>query len=461
MRVKITPAQIIALRSATLTDAGTYELTTAKAQTLNALTRVGVVVEGSTYLTVQGVSVMHSVSHIDVIASKGHTVSLSDDAESLVMFVLPPRVEDDGSDMIISDSAAELSTMITETLSGVIITGDEPNTWEPDFTVSSARECYFGCGVAPVAVFVDYVGRTEGVCAAHRVQVEGKTYDIPADAYAPVQEVSPTLAMVRAIQGGEVPTACVIQNTPGMAGVSHYHSPACADVKREMRKWGQSESDVMFATFATVADILVFEDGGRGSDYAEEFTPEWWSVVMENSTSDVRIMPCLSIPAGRVGDSPLVTQGNFFRTGFDQPSPEKVAEAQAEIDAHNFNTCDEKECITCAFKLYEACKGNHTGDNVCAACDAFENARVIPATVEDDTDAGFVETLVTKEYELSVIVDEITGTRVSLGWVTLTMNAAQSHDWDRVAEEYGRTQNTRTPRHGWASIITVHDVADI
>lgn len=413
MRVKITSAQIIALRSATLTDAGTYELTTAKAQTLNALTRVGVVMEGSTYLTVQGVSVMHSVSHIDVIASKGHTVSLSDDAESLVMFTLPPRTEDEPN---------------------VTVQGDDPSNWVPDMNARPSA-CYWACGNTVTGLFSDYVGRTEGVCDTDAHKVNGKVHALPVDAPTDVQEVSPTLAMVRAIQDGETPVACVIQNMPGNAGVSHYHSPACADVKREMRKWGQSESDVMFATFATVADILVFEDGGRGSDYAEEFTPEWWVAVMENSTSDVRIMPCLSIPAGRVGDSPLVTQGNFFRAGFDQPSPEKVAEIRAEIDAHE---CNEAECITCMVRDM-----NREDDST------------------DPGDAGFSETLVTKEYELSVIVDETTGTRVSLGWVTLTMNAAQCMDWDRVAEEYGRTQNTRTPRHGWASIITVHDVADI
>lgn len=358
----------------------------------------------------------------------------------------------DTGDMIVSDAAADLSTMITETLSGVVITGESPESWAPDFDASGAAECYFGCGVAPVAVFVDYVGRTEGVCASHRDRVEGKTYDVPATAHTDAQTLSPAVEMVRAIQNGETPVACVIQNTPGMSGVSHYHSPACADVKREMRKFGQSQSDVMYATFATVADILVFEDGGRGSDYAEEFTPEWWVVVMENSTSDVRIMPCLSIPAGRVGDSPLVTQGNFFRAGFDQPSEEKRAEYAAEIESHNFNTCDEKECITCAVKLYEACKGNHTGDNVCAACDAFENARVIPATVEP-VDAP----MITRDYLLSVTVDEMTGATIDLGWVTLTVPAQFAESDAHIAAVYGAVHGEGMPRNGWESIITVRD----
>lgn len=55
---------------------------------------------------------------------------------------------------------------------------DMPN--EPDFTAQGASECYFGCGRDVVAVFVDYVGRTEGLCATHRVRVDGETYDVPA-----------------------------------------------------------------------------------------------------------------------------------------------------------------------------------------------------------------------------------------------------------------------------------------
>jgi len=134
-----------------------------------------------------------------------------------------------------------------------------------------------------------------------------------------VQEVSPTLELVRAVQNGETPVAAVIQNTPGMSDVTHYHSPACADVKREMKRWGQSENDVMYATFSTIADILEFEYGDVASDENERNTPKWWASIMENSTEMVRIMPCLSIPAGRVGNSPLVATGNFFRAGFDIP----------------------------------------------------------------------------------------------------------------------------------------------
>lgn len=49
----------------------------------------------------------------------------------------------------------------------------------PEFDAPGAAECFFGCGRDVVAVFVDYVGRTEGLCAAHRDRVEGATYELP------------------------------------------------------------------------------------------------------------------------------------------------------------------------------------------------------------------------------------------------------------------------------------------
>ncbi len=61
----------------------------------------------------------------------------------------------------------------------VEIQGEEPHNWTPDFSAPGASECYYGCGRDVVAVFVDYVGRTEGICAGHRDRVEGRTYELP------------------------------------------------------------------------------------------------------------------------------------------------------------------------------------------------------------------------------------------------------------------------------------------
>ena len=407
-KLKITGAQIIAMREATMREDGSYELTTAKGQTVNALIRAGVVVDGTRSLTVQGVSVRHSVCDVSVIASKGYATSVSDDVNSLALFTLPPVVEDAPTAVV------EPSVTVTD------IPAVDPS--------AVPSECYYGCGRPVTGAFADYVGRTEGVCDLDRSKLDASTLVVPVD------------PAVWGGKGDNVATVCVIQNTPGMNGRSHYHAPGCRDVAREMKHWGQSQSDVMEAAFSDVAEILAFEYGDIASDSTESGTREWWAEIMYNATIDagdingfgVKVMPCLSIPAGRVGDSPLVTKDGFYRAGFDAPSAEKVAEIRAEIDAH---TCDEKDCVTCIVRDMNR---------------------------EDDaTDAGFVETMVTKEYELSVIVDESTGASVSLGWVTLEMNSAQATDYDRVAEAYGKAHGTGTPRHGWASIITVHDVADI
>lgn len=375
----------------------------------------------------------------------------------------------------------------TQTISGgtVEIQGAEGFDMTPDMSVLTG-ECYKGCGRPVTGMFCDYVGRTEGVCDFDRDSLGDHITVTPVDP---------------AIWGGasETGTAVVgiVQNTPGMNGATHYHAPGCRDITREMRRYGQSQRDALEFTFSSVAEILTFEYGDIASNNAEENTPEWWANILENAQYDrstehggmgVKIMPCLSIPMGTDNDgNPLQDKGSFYCFGFRAPSPEKVAEIRAEIAAcecgeydclycdtnareHNMNTCDTRECVTCARALHIMCREGHTGEP-CKACEAYVSegplsifrpvVSMVDAPENDDTDGGFVETMVTKEYELSVIVDETTGTRVSLGWVTLEMNAAQCMDFDRVAEEYGRTQNTRTPRHGWASIITVHDVADI
>ena len=80
--------------------------------------------------------------------------------------------------------------MIIPAAPSVTVEGGEPNTWAPEFDAPGASECYFGCGSPVVAVFVDYVGRTEGLCAAHRDRVEGQTYDVPVSAETDAQSVS-------------------------------------------------------------------------------------------------------------------------------------------------------------------------------------------------------------------------------------------------------------------------------
>lgn len=194
------------------------------------------------------------------------------------------------------------------------------------------------------------------------------------------------------------------------------------------------------------------------------------------------------------------------------------------VKAHNTNTCDAHECEECANVLYAQCQEAHKGGTECVACNAFERfgflvmyrgtdafhtgtrdcaicptadtrfmsdaekaksfacvesaqAQQDAAFVEmanapesdwmyranglDDSDAGFVETMVTKEYLLSVIIDETTGVSIDLGWVTLTMNSAQADDHRLIAALYGAVHGEGYPRGGWETIIRVHDICEL
>lgn len=463
--LKITAAQIIALRSATMRDNGSYELTTAKGQTVNALTRSGILVSGTRFLTVQGVSVMHAVSNVSVIASKGHTTYVSDSPESLEMFTLPERESE-----------------------SVEIQGDSPETWAPDFLAVGARECYFGCGVTPVAVFVDYVGRTEGVCMAHRDRVEGATYELPTvpmvDAHTDVQPIDAMITslgesvdlMHNALTEEFVPmdrtgdgitsvmTVAVIQNTPGMSGVTHYHAPGCRDIQREMRKYGQRPSDAFENGFDSVAEILEFEFGDIASDNADSNTPEWWSEIFYNATGDahggVKIMPCLDIPNGETSDgSPIIRDGHFYRAGFKRPSAESVKRAQEEIDAHNVVSCDERECVTCWAKL--------NSENPSVPVEYDESARKFPCLMvggiimhkgecaqstgvngpvcsleNDETeDAGFVETDSVDDYSIVSRLTSTTGINIVSAPPETVPTGTTHHSMDNNGGQWERFEH--------------------
>ena len=218
-KITVTAAQIIAMREATMRDNGSYELTTAKGQTINALIRAGIVADGTRFLTVQGVSVYHSVCDVSVIASKGFRTSVSDDVEGLAVFTLPERVSDAQTD--------------AQSVSGgsVEIQGAEGFDMIPDMSVLTG-ECYYGCGRPVTGMFCDYVGRTEGVC------------DFDRDKLGDHITVSPVDPAVCGGKGDDVSTVAVIQNTPGMNGRTHYHAPGCRDITREMKHWGQSQDEV-------------------------------------------------------------------------------------------------------------------------------------------------------------------------------------------------------------------------
>jgi len=392
----------------------------------------------------------------------------------------------------------------------------------PDFSAPGASECYYGCGDKPEAVFVDYVGRTEGVCGNHLERCASELYPIPAAPVADAQtdaesvsDLSATVEMVHKIQEGGTPVAGVIQNVPGLSDVTHYHSPACADVKREMKRFGQKRSDVLWFTVSDVAEILVTEMGDVSSDTTESGSDEWWTEVLYNSTGLVRIMPCLSrLATGRTNNGRIIVSGNgdAFTQVADVPAEfgpinectecgarltseecrthlhmlpvwqllcqgESVQSAILDTQAPNGVEFDEvrnmgewygitsernavKDVQTLinrnpeAFTLYEM-PNQDVVVGWSHRSDGEVNSLFYVTLPEREEDAGFVETMIAKEYRLSVIVDERTGATVDLGWIVLDINSAQQNSNSAICEAYGKAHGTGKPRHGWQSIIIV------
>lgn len=132
-----------------------------------------------------------------------------------------------------------------------------------------------------------------------------------------------------------VKVIAVIQARPGNAGDTHYHAPACRDIVRECNKYGQSIGDTFPLNVSSVADLISeFEDGGRGSDYAEEYTPEWWTVVVMNSQDELKVMSCVrdSLPAGVTTQGAPILMRNGMITGLgDIPALDTVEFTEEQI----------------------------------------------------------------------------------------------------------------------------------
>lgn len=402
------------------------------------------------------------------------------------------------TDMIVSDDVADTSTMIAETLGNVVITGDEPNTWAPDFDAFGAAECYFmssTCEGAPVAVFVDYVGRTEGVCVAHRDRVNGPTHTIPTvstgDAETDAQTI-PAHVFVPGMHALDMGAGAYnrfvgIGESQGVPGSLFTYGLATAiSAHPGMNGTGKINRECEFGDVITVRTSLgdvryVVADNRYGTDGPRKGDPILYPYALEDAKCYVcQVHGDNAAPGKNISGEWICG----FCLAFDV-TPEKLnshalsfyvetERAGVKFECDQCGAIDSRHGfgrIMCEGIESDAHASTGTLDAAIMAGERYADSMATVAALstgagfhtvaDDDTDGGFVETLVTKEYELSVIVDEITGTRVSLGWVTLTMNAAQCMDFDRVAEEYGRTQNTRTPRHGWASIITVHNVCDL
>lgn len=294
-----------------------------------------------------------------------------------------------------------LNDMIAEEIQGepVEIIGDDPENWEPDFSAPGTRECYYGCGNVVTHVFMDYAGRTEGVCEGHVGCVEGKTYPMPMNApqtdAESVSECAGTCpvgtgcAHCDAEYGAPVSVVAVVQNTPGMSGATHYHAPGCRDIAREMKRYGQSEGDIIREEFSSVADILAFECGDIASDDAEDGTAEWWESICHNADYSngwgVKIMPCVAdkLRAGMTtGTRPLVVKGG---TSYSIGEPLCTGDV-----------------LTCPLTACEACDKWRSLSTMATVASLTTGAG-FHTVDDDDTDGGFMETDDTREIQAYVI----------------------------------------------------------
>lgn len=457
--MKLTKAQTAALLSATFNPSargdgmGAYVVMTCHGRTRKSLHDMGLMT-GHYYLTRKGVETLAEMA--------GNEVDMYGYAwEGDIIIRAVPTVE---------------------------IQGDEPNTWAPDFSAVGARECYFGCGVTPVAVFVDYVGRTEGLCDSHRDRVEGQTYDIPATAHTDAESVCTattdnpdclhcervamdTVDMRESVQelmnaqreteSMTIQTVNVVQAHMGMNGMNHYHAPGCRDIEREAKRHNaRKDMGVYEFPFSSVAAIIEHEysDCNNGDAYD--------MVSHANDTFDgLKIMSCLrdSLPMGDIQGHPLTRSGERWMLAEIPLDSERctvcevfgnVADNSTDIDGkHVCGYCVDNgrsfaTLNTHSLTFYVETEGMGTKYN-CSSCGSIATRSEF-AQFECDNeieDAGFVETDSVDDYAIvsrlstgagfHTVADSVSATPaapVSTGTTHHTMdeNGAQWERFDHV-----------------------------
>lgn len=322
-------------------------------------------------------------------------------------------------------------------------------------------------------------------------------------------EVQRMYALEASTQEAETAVVGVQQNVPGLSGEpTHWHAADCRDVKREMNRWGQSKRDTFSLDVSTIAEILTFEMGDVSSDTTVSGTDEWWDEIVYNCDGLVKIMPCLILPGGMANEREVISHGDWFTLNAegafritsecmscglkDVPMDHlhfkaiwTLLEAGVSVESaivsatapngelyanmrklspwyHHTQTQTGPESVQSlmdminrdpeSFALYEM-----PNQDIVVAwryANSDEIGSVFYVTLPQE-DAGFIETMVTQEYRLSVTVD---GAQIDLGWHEFTVNAAQANDVDVIAALYGERHGSGKPRHGWGSIISVTDV---
>lgn len=434
--IKLSSAQAIALREASMGEHH-YAVNTAKGQTVKAMERMGLVVPGSRLLTNRGVVAMHGVqAHIGPV-SKGVSVMGCDlgDAEELFWIPAPTQVE--------SDVRADWER---EAESNVII--DEPY-WASNGPIidqldSIPSECYYACGEAVTAVWFDSVGNVEGACAAHVVEINANGYhstNLPVEVKRPVH----------------VPLVGVRQSRPGWQGLEHIHASGCADIRKEMQRYGQSADNTFrYSDTCTIADLVSSNWADVASDtYGNDVMTSaaaWRDMVEWSSddTSGLKIMPC-----AKGLDAGTCPAGTLYRSsqGWVMVSPQSGTVECTECGTHIMvddvtvpSQCEDE----CDYGFAETDAEPSSDPDMYAVGEAL--GKSLPVIVP--CDAPMVDTVTdtyTVEAHLAIDVD---GVRVDLGWHTFTIeNGSEKSIPALYGERHGEWK--RPGAANWSSVIVV------
>lgn len=233
----------------------------------------------------------------------------------------------------------------------------------------------------------------------------------------------------------------VKQNVPGFQGVEHVHIAGCRDIAREMKRWGQKETDT-FSYYAgiTYADLTFDNWGDIASDnYADPYNEReaWLDMLswMNDDLSGVKIMPCAQkMELGDTPFGPIVRDGAYYTI---EESPIEESPVSEPISQSGVTDCTE-------------CGAHIMVNDITVPSQCEDGCPEDTRTPEDMADT--MTAPLTIEAQLSVVVDGVT---IDLGWHEFTLSAGQTeHD---IPAMYGEKNGTwsRPGAPDWASVITV------
>lgn len=287
----------------------------------------------------------------------------------------------------------------------------------------------------------------------------------------------------------------VRQGPVGFSAPEHIHVAGCRDIAREMKRWGQKETDTFsYHAGITYADLTFDNWGDIASDnYADPYNEReaWLDMLswMNDDLSGSKIMPCAQkMELGDTPFGPIVRDGAYYTiaespvlwhvyangqwfpvewSGAGQPVSPKVQGTDTYVSgieyAHTVPLTGVGTCPLCTPEAEET----HTqtcltcgeskivpGDwdvSVVYCADCTEAGKHMDTRTSEDMDDTMTAPL-TMEAQLSVVVDGVT---IDLGWHEFTLSAGQTeHD---IPAMYGEKNGTwsRPGAPDWASVITV------